>query len=90
MPGHGGKVAMGSSLNPACDGGLGGVGGTGGQGGGGRGGHAIGIAYTGTAAPSMKGVSFSQGTAGAGGKGDDSMGNMGDGAPGVVADVQVF
>ena len=38
----------------------------------------------------MTGVTFDMGTAGAGGTGDDSMGNMGDGAPGVVADVQGF
>ncbi|MEO7330718.1 MAG: PGRS family protein, partial [Minicystis sp.] len=46
-PGAGGKVPMGSILNPACGGGPGGQGGKGGQGGGGLGGHAIGIAYVG-------------------------------------------
>jgi hypothetical protein len=35
-------------------------------------------------------VTFVKGTAGAGGLGDDSDGNLGDGSPGVVADVQGF
>jgi hypothetical protein len=86
-PGAGGKVPMGSILNPACGGGSGGQGGKGGQGGGGLGGHAIGIAYTGAAAPSVKGVTFTKGTPGDGGPGAGATGN---GAPGVQADLQVF
>jgi hypothetical protein len=93
--GKGGSGGIGDATAPAtasaCDGGNGGPGGQGGTGGGGRGGHAIGIAYTGTVAPSMAGVSFlSEGTAGMGGAGDDSMGNLGDGAPGVAVDTQGF
>jgi hypothetical protein len=90
LGGNGGKVLTATSLNPGCGGGPGGLGGNGGKGGGGRGGHAIGIAYTGTTAPSMMGVTFVMGTAGAGGKGDNSMGNMGDGAQGIMADLQGF
>lgn len=85
--GAGGKVPMGSVLNPGCSGGPGGQGGKGGQGGGGLGGHAIGIAYTGAAAPSVKGATFSKGTPGEGGLGAGATGN---GAPGVQADLQVF
>jgi hypothetical protein len=48
------------------------------------------VAYTGTSAPSTAGATFTKGTAGAGGKGDDSMANTGDGAPGVAAEVQQF
>jgi hypothetical protein len=88
--GAGGTVPMNVALSPGCAGGPGGNGGNGGNGGGGRGGHAIGLAYTGTAAPSMTGVTFVKGTAGMGGMGDDSNGNMGDGAPGVVVNVQGF
>jgi hypothetical protein len=93
--GNGGGGGLGDSNAPAtlkaCDGGNGGQGGTGGQGGGGRGGHAIGIAYTGTTAPSTMGVDFKNiGTPGQGGTGDDSNGNMGDGAAGVGADTQAF
>ena len=63
----------GQDLGGACSGGNGGPGGTGGIGGGGRGGHAIGIAITpGSSAPSMMGLSFTQGAAGQGGMGDDS------------------
>ncbi len=71
---------------PGCKGGQGGTGGFGGKGGGGRGGHAIGIAATGSAMPETKGVSFTKGMPGMGGKG----GMMQDGDPGVQADVQVF
>ena len=78
-----------SGLNNACPGGKGGAGGDGGRGGGGRGGHAVGIAYTGDAAPVTTGVSFNnKGTAGDGGIGDSA--NMGDGAKGALADVQKF
>ena len=78
-----------SGLNNACPGGKGGAGGNGGKGGGGRGGHAVGMAYTGDAAPVTTGVSFNgKGTAGDGGKGDSA--NMGDGAKGALADVQKF
>jgi hypothetical protein len=91
--GKGGSGGIGNSNAPAtlaaCDGGNGGQGGTGGQGGGGRGGHALGIAYAGKAPP-KSGMTFTKGTAGAGGAGDNAMGNMGDGAAGVPADVQVF
>jgi hypothetical protein len=90
MQGAGGKVLTATGLNPGCDGGPGGQGGAGGRGGGGRGGHAIGIAYTGTTAPSMTGATFAAGTPGMGGAGDDSMGNMGDGAVGVATNVQGF
>jgi hypothetical protein len=86
-PGAGGKVPMGSILNPGCSGGPGGQGGKGGQGGGGLGGHAIGIAYTGAAAPSIKGATFTKGTPGDGGLGAGATGN---GAPGVQADIQAF
>ncbi len=71
---------------PGCQGGAGGTGGGGGKGGGGRGGHAIGLAMTGSVMPDTKGVSFVKGTPGLGGKG----GLMGDGDPGVQADVQAF
>jgi hypothetical protein len=91
MGGPGGKVQTATGLNPGCDGGPGGSGGNGGLGGGGLGGHAIGIAYTGTAAPSLTGVRFpTQGTPGTGGAGDDSMGNKGSGTSGVAANVQGF
>ncbi len=89
--GKGGTGGNGSAngLSNACDGGNGGQGGFGGKGGGGRGGHAIGIAYTGDAAPVTTGVSFNgKGTAGDGGIGDSA--NMGDGAKGALADVQKF
>jgi hypothetical protein len=85
--GKGGSGGIGSGTLNACDGGNGGQGGTGGKGGGGRGGHAIGIAYTGTSMPTTKGVTFTQGTPGAGGKGADAMHN---GDPGIQADVQAF
>jgi hypothetical protein len=85
--GAGGKGK--NALKAGCAGGPGGKGGDGGKGGGGLGGHAIGIAAS-SAAPPTIGVTFTKGTAGAGGKGDNASGNMGDGAPGVVADVQVF
>jgi hypothetical protein len=90
--GKGGSGGIGApnptSTLAACDGGNGGQGGKGGQGGGGRGGHAIGIAYTGTTAPSTKGVTFSnQGTPGMGGTGGNSTGN---GAAGVAANTQGF
>jgi hypothetical protein len=93
--GNGGQGGLGNNagqnLSSACSGGGGGPGGTGGTGGGGRGGHAIGIAYTGTTAPSTMGVSFSNtGTVGMGGAGDDSMGNMGDGVAGIAATTQGF
>jgi hypothetical protein len=93
--GAGGKGGLGDSTAPAtlkaCNGGDGGPGGKGGTGGGGRGGHAIGIAYTGSTAPVMKGVSVTPGTAGQGGKGDNStMGITGDGATGEAANMQGF
>lgn len=88
MPGKGGKVP-GSSLNPGCDGGFGGFGGDGGKGGGGLGGHAIAIAYMGKS-PSTTGVMITKGTAGAGGLGDNTNDNMGDGASGVSMDLQAF
>jgi hypothetical protein len=67
-----------------------GTGGNGG-GGGGRGGHAIGIAYTGATAPATAGVTFvKKGTAGLGGAGDNTNGNMGDGAAGISADTRGF
>ncbi len=88
--GDGGKGGVGSMVAPGtapgCKGGQGGTGGFGGKGGGGRGGHAIGIAATGSAMPETKGVSFTKGMPGMGGKG----GMMQDGDPGVQADVQVF
>jgi hypothetical protein len=89
--GNGGNGGNGSTngLSDACNGGKGGQGGIGGKGGGGRGGHAIGIAYKGKMPPA-KGVTFTKGTPGAGGKGDNANGNMGDGGAGVAADVQVF
>jgi hypothetical protein len=86
--GKGGTGGAGSGTLDACDGGKGGQGGTGGKGGGGRGGHAIGIASTGAALPSTKGVTFTKGTPGKGGTGAADM--MHDGDPGVQADVQVF
>ena len=87
-----GSVAGGNYTGTAgTDGASGTPGQGGGGGGGGRGGHAIGIAYTGTAVPSMTGVSFGkQGTPGPGGVGDDSMGNKGSGTSGVAANVQGF
>jgi hypothetical protein len=84
MPGPGGKVPMGSALNPGCGGGPGGAGGNGGKGGGGSGGHSLGIAAMGQA-PAMRGSTASTGMSGAAGKGDDMMGNMGDGAAGMAA-----
>ncbi len=73
-PGAGGKVPMGAMLNLACSGGPGGQGGKGGQGGGGLGGHAIGIAYAGAAAPSIKGATFTKGMPGDGGLGAGATG----------------
>jgi hypothetical protein len=85
--GKGGAGGIGNGTLAACDGGNGGQGGFGGKGGGGRGGHAIGIAYTGMSMPDTKGVTFTKGTPGAGGKGADA---MHDGAAGVQADAQAF
>jgi hypothetical protein len=82
--GSGGKVPMSSTLDPGCDGGPGGMGGTGGKGGGGTGGHSLGIAVMGTA-PATRGWMATTSTPGASGKGDDTMGNMGDGAAGMAA-----
>ncbi len=90
--GNGGNGGKGDAAAPstlkACNGGAGGQGGTGGKGGGGRGGHAIGLAYTGAAMPSTKGVTFTPGTAGKGGAGSADMKHDGD--PGVQADTQAF
>ncbi|MEO7329519.1 MAG: PGRS family protein [Minicystis sp.] len=86
-PGAGGKTPMNSALNPACSGGPGGQGGKGGQGGGGLGGHAIGIAYVGASAPSIKGATFTKGTPGDGGLGAGATGN---GAAGIQTDTQAF
>jgi hypothetical protein len=87
--GSGGLGGGGSAqgLSNACPGGQGGQGGSGGQGGGGRGGHALGIAYTGTLAPSTTGASFRSGTPGHGG---NMSGTTDKGADGVQADVQAF
>jgi hypothetical protein len=85
--GNGGNGGTGNGTSDACNGGKGGQGGFGGKGGGGRGGHAIGIAYTGMSMPDPKGVTFTKGTPGAGGKGADA---MHDGAAGVQADAQAF
>ncbi len=80
-----GGVGAGTALS-ACRGGDGGQGGYGGKGGGGRGGHVIGIAASGTA-PEAKGVTFTKGTPGLGGKGAAvSL----DGDPGVEGVVQLF
>ncbi|MFT3775920.1 MAG: hypothetical protein QM820_62040 [Minicystis sp.] len=97
IAGKGGNGGNGSStlqiLN-GCPGGRGGQGGKGGKGGGGRGGHAIGIAFAGLPILSPVGVSIVQQTApgkpAPGGQGDNANGNMGDGAPGFVVDVQGF
>jgi hypothetical protein len=90
MGGTGAAGGMGKgTLKIGCAGGAGSKGGVGGKGSGGAGGHAIGIAYTGKAPP-MSGIMFTSGTAGAGGTGDDTMGNLGDGAPGVAANAQMF
>jgi hypothetical protein len=83
MVGTGGTVPNGSTLHPGCDGGPGGMGGTGGKGGGGTGGHSLGIAVMGTA-PAMSGWTATTSAPGPGGKGDDTMGNMGDGAAGMA------
>jgi hypothetical protein len=84
MQGAGGKVPMSSSLHPGCDGGPGGMGGPGGKGGGGTGGHSLGIALMMGTAPAMGGWTATTETPGPGGKGDDTMGNMGDGAAGMA------
>ena len=86
--GNGGNGGAGSATLDACNGGKGGQGGIGGKGGGGRGGHAIGVAYTGAAMPSIKGATFAKGTPGKGGTGAADM--MHDGEPGAQANVQVF
>lgn len=67
MGGLGGAGNSGASPTmPACSGGAGGVGGSGGSGGGGQGGHSIGVAYTGNA-PVLNLITFTLGSAGAGG-----------------------
>jgi hypothetical protein len=84
VPGAGGTVPAGSTnLNPGCHGGPGGAGGPGGQGGGGTGGHSLGIAVMGSATATSDWTATTA-TPGAGGKGDDSMMNMGDGAAGMA------
>jgi hypothetical protein len=59
------------------------MGGNGGKGGGGTGGHSLGIAVMGKA-PATSGWRAMTGKRGAGGNGDDTMGNMGDGAAGMA------
>jgi len=92
--GNGGNGGPGGKAKPTYaqlnDGCLGGEGGHGGNGGGGLGGHSIAIAATGKAVPMSGWTPAKGGAAGAGGLGDNANGNMGNGAPGVVADVQVF
>jgi len=81
--GPGGGVPMtATSLKPGCPGGKGGAGGTGGKGGGGLGGHSVGLAFTGKAPPAS-GWTATPGSNGKGGAGDDTNGNMGDGAAGL-------
>ena len=81
--GPGGKATGSAKLHDACAGGAGGNGGNGGQGGGGQGGHALALAVEGSVVPAT-GWTATAGNAGTGGAGDDTNGNMGDGAAGVA------
>lgn len=86
-PGKGGAIPMSAtSLNVGCDGGFGGTGGKGGKGGGGAGGHSIAIAFTGTK-PVQGEWTATTGTFGVGGLGGNA---VGEGAPGVKAEMQEF
>ncbi|WP_437816646.1 hypothetical protein [Sorangium sp. So ce1078] len=86
--GAGGMGIANRSLSAGCAGGTGGDGGQGGKGGGGLGGHSIGIAFRGTAPPTV-GVEIGHGAAGDGGEGDNSDAKY-DGKPGVAADTFEF
>ncbi len=83
--GAAGPLASGGMANDSCDGGRGGKGGNGGSGGGAAGGISVGIAWSGSAAPTQTSVTFTEGALGAKGKGGSAGTN--DGIDGIAQDI---